>query len=154
MRFSSCGRTTTRPRCRSSGTRSDSRSPQDRVFPTPPLQLNVDADIRRGERSVLEARILQDLAALLFSLERQTSLKQAEVDLHGPVHVDRADEPCPALADGSPPLDPLGPDALQVPEGDHASFRPFSVSHCQLLVSRFVAVDVLKAPIVTRVVRP
>src|SRR2546422_866106 len=110
MRFSSCGRTTTRPRCRNSGTRSDSRSPKDRVFRTPPLQLNVHADIRRGERTVLEARILQDLAALLFSLERQTSLKQAEVDLHGPVHVDRADEPRPALEDGSPHLDPPGPD--------------------------------------------
>src|SRR2546426_10779011 len=76
MRFSSCGRTTTRPRCRNSGTSGDSRSPKDRVFRTPPLQLNVDADIRRGERSVLEARILQDLAALLFSLERQTSLNR------------------------------------------------------------------------------
>src|SRR5207249_5721551 len=128
--------------------------PQDGLLRTPPLQLDVDTDIRGHERSGLHACLLENLAALLFACEGQLGLKQAEIDLDLRVHADGAHESRAALEDGADRRDPSGSDPFQEAEANDATLGPFSGSDLRVRIPRIEAVDVHVARGVLGIVRP
>src|SRR6058998_4459774 len=161
MRFSFCGVTSKRPRwsafARNALERTTVRRspmPQDGLLRPPPLQLDVDTDIRGHERSGLHACLLQNLAALLLAGEGELRLKQAEIDLDLRVHSDRAHESRAALEDGPNRRDSSGSDPFQEAEANDPTLGPFSGSDLRIRIPRIEAVEVHVARGVFRIVRP
>src|SRR2546427_11196735 len=143
MRFSFCGVTSKRPRwsafARNGLERTTVRRspmPQDGLLRTPPLQLDVDADIRGHERSGLHACLLENLAALLLACGGQLGLKQAEIDLDLRVHADRAHQTRAALEDGADRRDASGPDPFRVAEANDATVGPVGGSKLHVRIHR------------------
>src|SRR5438874_4435038 len=135
MTSNSCGtRSTGRPSrsCAARADVCDRRSAGSSTFPedgfprSPSLEFQVHADIRDHEGAVPDARVLEDLAALLLALEGEDRPEEAEVDLDRLVDVHRPREARAAREDRTDHLDSAGADALALAATNDPPVRPFA----------------------------